>query len=371
MKKIIKFNDLSKEYLLIKKKLDKKIQQIINDNEFIKGEHVQIFEEKFRDYLNLKYVVGVANGTDALLIAIEALSNKYETSGEILVQPTTFFSSASMIPKTNNKVRFLDVDENTWQISLNEVENILDNKTVGIIGVHLYGNLFDVENISNFSKSNNVWLIEDCAQSHGAELNSRRAGSFGDLSTFSFYPAKNLGAFGDGGAIGSVHMELEELVIKLANGGRISKYSHEILGWNSRLDTIHAAVIYEKLLYLEQWNKSRKKIAQIYYNRLASNEKILVPSLVEGSSPVHHLFPIVVPDRDTMANKLKDLGIGSGFHYPIPLHLQPAFSYLGHKEGDFPISEKICFNEISIPINQFMSEEDAHYVCDAIEKILN
>ena len=360
--KEVKFNDLTLQIHKIKELINKNISTVIDSNAFIKGNFVKEFEENFKSYSNVSHSIGVSNGTDALLIGMEALGSK----GDVLVQPTTYVASASMIPRIGNEVKFIDVDENSWQISEATVNEKLTDNVVGIIGVHLYGFPFDVENILKIVNDNNLWLIEDSAQSHGATINGKKTGTFGDLATYSFFPGKNLGAFGDAGAINTNNDELAVLCRKLADGGRLSKYEHEILGWNSRLDTIHAAVLDAKLTLLEEWNIERRKIASIYDERLSDLEQIELPTKLENTNPVYHLYPLLVENRKNFMDHLKQKGISTGIHYPIPLHLQQAFSYLGHKEGDFPISEKICFNEVSLPIYPYMNHEDVHYVCDVI-----
>mgnify|MGYP001337397275 CR=1 FL=1 len=360
--KEVKFNDLTLQIHKIKDLINKNISTVIDSNAFIKGNFVKEFEENFKSYSNVSHSIGVSNGTDALLIGMEALGSK----GDVLVQPTTYVASASMIPRIGNEVKFIDVDENSWQISEATVNEKLTDNVVGIIGVHLYGFPFDVENILKIVNDNNLWLIEDSAQSHGATINGKKTGTFGDLATYSFFPGKNLGAFGDAGAINTNNDELAVLCRKLADGGRLSKYEHEILGWNSRLDTMHAAVLDAKLTLLEEWNIERRKIASIYDERLSDLEQIELPTKLENTNPVYHLYPLLVESRKNFMDHLKQKGISTGIHYPIPLHLQQAFSYLGHKEGDFPVSEKICFNEVSLPIYPYMNHEDVHYVCDVI-----
>ena len=360
--KEVKFNDLTLQIHKIKDLINKNISTVIDSNAFIKGNFVKEFEDNFKIYSNVSHSIGVSNGTDALLIGMEALGSK----GDVLVQPTTYVASASMIPRIGNEVKFIDVDENSWQISEATVNEKLTDNVVGIIGVHLYGFPFDVENILKIVNDNNLWLIEDSAQSHGATINGKKTGTFGDLATYSFFPGKNLGAFGDAGAINTNNDELAVLCRKLADGGRLSKYEHEILGWNSRLDTMHAAVLDAKLTLLEEWNIERRKIAGIYDERLSDLEQIELPTKLENTNPVYHLYPLLVESRKNFMDHLKQKGISTGIHYPIPLHLQQAFSYLGHKEGDFPVSEKICFNEVSLPIYPYMKHEDVHYVCDVI-----
>lgn len=363
MKKI-KFNDLSLQIHKIDNLINQNINHVIKNNTFIKGDFVKNFEINFSKYCDIDFSIGVANGTDALLIAMEALDKK----GDVLVQPTTYIASASMIPRVGNNVRFVDVDENTWQISENLINNKMSKSVVGIIGVHLYGLLFQADKISKLTSKEKIWFIEDCAQSHGAKLNSYKAGTFSDISTYSFFPGKNLGAFGDAGAINTNDEKLAILCRKLADGGRLSKYEHEILGWNSRLDTIHASVLDAKLTILEEWNVERRKIAEIYDERLSQIEQITLPEKIDNSEPVYHLYPILVENREKFMNYLGENGVSTGIHYPIPLHLQNAFSYLGHKLGDFPNSERICFNEVSLPIYPYMNLEDVNYVCEIIEK---
>jgi dTDP-4-amino-4,6-dideoxygalactose transaminase len=360
----VKFNDLTLQIHKIKDLINENIETVLESNAFIKGNFVKQFEDNFKKYSNVKHAIGVSNGTDALLIAMESL----KSTGDVLVQPTTYVASASMIPRIGNEVKFIDVNRDTWQISTENISDKITKNTVGLIGVHLYGFPFDVENIFKFLDQKNIWMIEDSAQSHGAKINGKNTGTFGQIATYSFFPGKNLGAFGDAGAITTDDDELAILCRKLADGGRLSKYEHEILGWNSRLDTIHAAVLDSKLTLLEEWNIERRKIAKIYDDTFSTIEQITLPKKIKDTEPVYHLYPILVENRENFINYLKEEGISTGIHYPIPLHLQKAFSYLGHKEGDFPNSEKICFNEVSLPIYPYMEEEDVNYVCEKIKQ---
>lgn len=361
--KQVKFNDLTLQIHKIKDLIDENINSVIESNAFIKGDFVKKFEENFKTYSEVRHSIGVSNGTDALLIAMEALSKK----GEVLVQPTTYVASASMIPRIGNEVKFVDVDKKTWQISSDIVSQNVSQKTAGLIGVHLYGFPYDVENICNIVKENNIWMIEDSAQAHGARLNGQKIGTFGEIATYSFFPGKNLGAFGDAGAINTNSDTLADICRKLADGGRTNKYEHEILGWNSRLDTLHASVLDAKLRLLDEWNVERTNIAKIYDDRLKNIEQITLPVKLDNTIPVYHIYPVLVENREKFINYMNEKGVSTGIHYPIPLHLQNAFSYLGHKMGDFPNSEEICFNEVSLPIFPYMDHDDAHYVCDVIE----
>jgi len=222
----VKFNDLTLQIHKIKDLINENIATVLESNAFIKGNFVKQFEDNFKKYSNVKHAIGVSNGTDALLIAMESL----KSTGDVLVQPTTYVASASMIPRIGNEVKFIDVNRDTWQISTENISDKITKNTVGLIGVHLYGFPFDVENIFKFLDQKNIWMIEDSAQSHGAKINGKNTGTFGQIATYSFFPGKNLGAFGDAGAITTDDDELAILCRKLADGGRLSKYEHEILG---------------------------------------------------------------------------------------------------------------------------------------------
>ncbi|WP_219884423.1 DegT/DnrJ/EryC1/StrS family aminotransferase [Orenia metallireducens] len=345
-----------------------KIKSIIDKTQFIGGEEVDKFEQEFADYCNVKHAVGCANGTDALILALKALDIG---SGDIvLTVPNTFIATAEAITLVGAKVDFIDIEEDNYTMNPNKLREYLVNQKSpenikAIIPVHLYGQMCDMEEIMKIAKEYNLKVIEDSAQAHGAKLNGKGPGEYGDIATFSFYPGKNLGAFGDAGAIVTNNLELAKRIKMLSNHGRVDKYKHKIEGYNSRLDSIQAAVLRIKLKHLDKWTKQRIEKAE-YYNSLLNDKEVILPKVRSLGKHVYHLYAVRVKDRDKLRDKLSSLGIATGIHYPIPLHLQPAYKYLGYKEGKFPISEQVSKEIISLPLWPEISHKQIEEVCEHI-----
>ena len=320
---MIKFNDLHKQYLSIKSEVDKAIASVINESAFIGGKYVTSFENSFGSYHDVDYCLGVANGTDALEIAIESFN--LPQGSEVIVPANSFVSSAECVLRMGYKVIFCDVSPDNYTIDINDLSKRITTNTSLIIAVHLYGHPCDMDEIIKIAKNNNIRVIEDCAQAHGAKYKNKKIGSIGDLGCFSFYPGKNLGAYGDGGAILSNDSELINYCRKISNHGRLNKFDHDLVGRNSRLDGIQAAILDVKLKYLDEWTEIRNNVAIHYINNLSSCPHIILPKSNDNIYHSYHLFVIRHNNRDQLRSALLNNGIESGIHYPLAIPNLTAF----------------------------------------------
>lgn len=361
--KVIPLTELSTQYRQIEDSIKAAIENVLLSNRYILGEQVRKFESRLADFIGTKYVVGVGSGTDALTLAIKALGLK---QGDSVVMPANVYPTAFGLALSGVKLQLADVDKSTLNITLDTIKKSIDQTTKAIVVVHLYGNPVDLEGIISFAKKNNIYLIEDCAQAIGAVYKGQKVGSFGDISCFSFYPTKNLGAYGDGGAIATNNQDIYELVKKLRMYGEEERYKSVLIGYNSRLDELQAAILNVKLDFLEDWNQKRRKIAQIYNENLKDLPVEIVKTNELGQA-VNHLYVIKVESRADLMQYLNKKGITTGIHYPVCVHMTPAFKDLGYKKGDFPISEKASKEIISLPIYPEILEEDIEYVIYSIK----
>ncbi|KXS37345.1 MAG: glutamine--scyllo-inositol transaminase [Candidatus Frackibacter sp. T328-2] len=361
----IPFMDLSDCYEQIHDEVMKKINYLIDNTRFIGGEEVDKFEEEFAKYCNVEHAIGCGNGTDALVLALRAL--EIGPGDKVLTVPNTFIATAEAVTNVGAEVDFVDIEEDTYTMSPKKLKEYLEiqgstSNIKAIIPVHLYGQMADMKAIMKIAEEYELKVIEDSAQAHGAELNGKRPGEYGDIATFSFYPGKNLGAFGDAGAVVTNDDQLAKKISMLANHGRLEKYKHQIEGYNSRLDSIQAAVLRVKLKYLEEWTEGRIENAG-YYDELLLNKNIITPTVRNKTRHVYHLYVVRVDKRDELRDKLAGKGISTGIHYPIPLHLQPAYDYLEYNEGHFPVSERASKEIISLPMWAELSYEQINNIC--------
>ena len=347
--------DLKAQYESIKEEIRVAIEKVLTTTKFILGEEVRKFEEEFANFLQAKYCVGVNSGTDALYLALRACGIK--KGDEVITVSHTFIGTVEPIGLVGATPVFVDVNPQTYNIYVNKIEPVITKNTRAIIVVHLYGQPADMGPIVATAKKYNLKVIEDCAQAHGAEYKDRKVGTFGDAGCFSFFPAKNLGAYGDGGAVVTNNEDIAIKVKMSRNHGRLKKYEHEFEGINSRLDDLQAAILRVKLKHLKKWTEKRIQKAKIYDELLKNCNEIKTPEVLPYVKHVYHLYVIRVKNRDKIQQKLKEEGIATGIHYPIPLHLQPAYKYLGHKENDFPITEKVSKEILSLPIYPELSVE--------------
>lgn len=357
----VPFLDLHPQYSSIKEEIDFAISEVTKRQQFILGSELEAFEREFANYLDVNYVVGVGSGTDALILSLIALG--LGRGDEVITPVNSFIATTTAIVQTGATPIFVDCDPDTYQISADQVKEKITNKTRAILPVHLYGAPFDIENIQKIAKENNLLLVEDAAQAHGATFKGKKVGGFGDLAAWSFYPSKNLGAYGDGGAISTNNEELYKKLLKLRNYGQISKYYHETYGINSRLDEIQAAVLRVKLKHLDQWNIDRNQIVEKYKSRIKGYK---FQEIIKGCTSSYHIFSVESDVRDALQKYLLEKGIHSLIHYPVPIHLQKVYEFLGHKKGDFPIAEQLANRVLSIPIYSEMTQEQIESVVSSL-----
>ncbi len=360
---------LKKQYEGIKDEIKIPMEKVMSSGGFIMGEDVKLFEQEFSDYCGVKHGVGVNSGTDALFLA--CLACGIGKGDEVIVMPYTYIATTLAISMTGARPIFVDIDEKTYNIDVSKIEKAITKKTKAILPVHLYGHPVDIDPLMQIAKKHNLKVIEDCAQAHGALYKNKKVGSFGDAACFSFYPTKNLGAFGDGGMVITDSEEIKQRVLLLRDYGRKGRYEHVEKGYNSRLDTLQAAILRVKLKYLDKWDEDRRKNSHLYTKLFKENNiDLVLPYEADYAKHVYHLYPVRVKDRKSVMEKLSEKGIRVLIHYPIPIHLQEAYKDLGHKKGDFPVSEKCCEDILSLPMYPELSEEDIRYVVTSFKEIL-
>lgn len=361
---MVKFLDLKSQYDSIKDEIDEAIKNVISQTAFIGGKYVEQFEQEFATYQQAQHCIGVANGTDALEIVIEALD--LPKGSEIIVPANSFIASSESVTRSGHKVVFCDCDESNYTISIPSLKSKITPNTKAIIAVHLYGHPCDMDEIMALAKEHNLKVIEDCAQSHGAEYKGKRVGAIGDAGTFSFYPGKNLGAYGDGGAIVTSSDELAKKCKMIANHGRIEKYNHEFEGRNSRLDGLQAAILSVKLKHLDKWTEARIHIADYYLENLKDVDGIVLPKREDWAKQVYHLFVVRTETRDKLQQYLKDNDIQSGIHYPISLPKLKAYDYTGQSNEDF-FANKSDIQLLSLPIGEHLKQEELEEVVKVLK----
>ncbi|MDJ0553537.1 MAG: DegT/DnrJ/EryC1/StrS family aminotransferase [Microcoleaceae cyanobacterium MO_207.B10] len=374
--KKIPFVDLKSQHEPLQTELQNAIQEILEKGDFVLGEALKKFETSYAAACGVKYAIGVACGTDAIALGLQACG--IGQGDEVILPANTFIATLIGVLHSGATPVLVDCDHETALIDLETAQTAVTSKTKVILPVHLYGQMVSPSKLKEFAKANNLIIFEDAAQAHLADREGAFAGSVGTAAAFSFYPSKNLGCFGDGGIVITNYPEVANKMRTLRNYGAPRKYVHEQLGTNSRLDTIQAAVLNVKLPYLVDWNSDRNKAAQIYDTLLSPmTEKGIIPvKNLSGSGHIYHLYVIRVTDkfpidRDTLKEKLTAAGISVGIHYPIPCHLQPAYENLGYTKGDFPNSEILSQQILSLPMYPGLSEEQINYVVQAISEVIN
>jgi len=360
----IPFNTLRTQYVRFKDEYDKAILETLDSGWYILGKNVHEFEKEFSDYVGSKYCVGVNSGLDALILAIRALG--IGKGDEVIVPANTYIASVLGITENGATPVFVEPDE-FFNIDPSKIEAAITAKTKAILPVHLYGQPARMEEIMEVARKHNLYVVEDCAQAHGATVNGRNIGTFGDINCFSFFPTKNLGAFGDAGAIVTNDEKLAEKVRMLRNYGSIKKYYHEIEGVNSRLDELQAALLRVKLEHINELEQERRTIAERYLTEI-KNPLIELPKVLQNCKHVWHLFVVKCNQRDKLQAFLKDNGIGTKIHYPIPPHLSKAYQRLGYKKGDFPITEKYASTILSLPLYNGMADEEINFVIEKLNE---
>ena len=361
--------DLKAQFKPLKNEIMAAVEEIFDTQYFILGPTVNNFEKETAEYIGAKFALGVSSGSDALIIALMALDIK--PGDEIITTPYTFFATAGSIARLGAIPVFVDVDPKTYNIDVSKIETVITEKTKAIIPVHLYGQCVDIDPIIAIAEKNNLFVVEDAAQAIGSKNKDRCAGTFGDFGCFSFFPSKNLGGAGDGGLVTTNDEKLYEKLVKLRNHGSHPKYYHPMIGGNFRLDALQAAVLSVKLKHLNKWHEGRRKNAGFYDNAFSASPQIVTPVILPENYSIYNQYVIRVPNRDEVFSKLKDANIGCDIYYPVPLHLQKCFDYLGYKKDDLPESEKAANETIALPIYPELTNEQKQYVVDTVVEACN
>ena len=359
--------DLNVQYEKLEDEIDNGIKSVLRSAAFIKGPDVGRLEDNLKEYLGVNHVISCANGTDALQIAMMALGLK--PGDEVITTNFTFIATVEVVALLGLKLVLVDPDPFTFNISAEAIRKVVTRNTKAIVPVHLYGQCAGMEAILDIAKEHNLYVIEDAAQATGAEYifrngTKKRAGTIGTVGTTSFFPSKNLGCYGDGGAAFTNDEGLAKKIRSIANHGMKIKYHHDDIGVNSRLDTLQAAILNVKLKYLDSFNEERRRLADLYDKSLAGCDKIIIPSRVPYSTHIFHQYTIRVLNgkRDGLRKYLGSAGIPSMVYYPVPMHSQNAYKYLGYREDDFPVTRQLCSEVLSLPMHPDMDQEQADYI---------
>lgn len=356
--------DLNAQYHGIKHDVDAAIQDVLDSAQFINGPQVGEFEANFAAFSGVRHAVGVGNGTDALILALQALG--VGPGDEVITAVNTFIATAEAISSVGATPVFVDVDPNHYNMTDQSLKRAITRRTKAVIPVHLYGQPAPMQAISAVARRHGIRILEDAAQAHGSSHADLPVGSWSDFACFSFYPSKNLGAYGDAGAIITNDSELAEVVRMRRDHGRTEKYTHDFIGVNSRLDSLQAAVLDVKLRHLAHWTERRRAIAAAYTAALGEFPWITTPAEMDGARHVYHLYVIQVDQRDELRDHLARAGVGTGIHYPIPLSQQPAYSRLGYNVGEFPVAESLGDRILSLPMYPELTDQQIQHVVSAI-----
>ena len=370
----VPFVDLRAQYKSLASEVQRAISAVLERGDFILGKEVDLFEEEFAAYCGVKHAVGVDSGTSALELALRAYG--IGPGDEVITAANTFIATALAVSYTKATPVLVDVDPQTYTIDLSLLESAITDRARAIVPVHLYGHPVDMDPIMEIARKYGLVVIEDACQAHGAKYRGKRVGSLGHAAAFSFYPAKNLGAYGDGGMVVTNDERVAESLQLLRNYGQREKYHHVSRGYNRRLDTLQAAVLRVKLKHLDEWNAARRRHAQLY-DELLAHSPVVVPAEADYAESVYHLYVIRVEacpersrrNRDELRAYLQDKGIATGIHYPIPIHLQPAYRDLGYEKGSFPVTEEYAEQILSLPMYAELTPDSIEYVTEAISRI--
>jgi dTDP-4-amino-4,6-dideoxygalactose transaminase len=360
----VPFLDLKSQYETIKDEISIEIKKVLESTAFAGGPFVKAFEDAFAEFCQCKYGVGVGNGTDALWAALIALG--VGAGDEVITVPNTFIATVEAISFCGAKPVLVDIEPQTYNMNSDLLEHAITPKTKAIIPVHLFGHMADMDPIMRIAKKHNLFVIEDASQAHGAEYKSRKAGSIGDIGCFSFYPGKNLGAYGEAGAVVTNNQQLSDKVKMFRDHGQSKKYYHDMIGWNARMDGIQGAVLGVKLKYLHRWTEARRKNAALYDQMISTVDGIKTPVESENAKHVYHIYPILARKRDALIAHLDSRGVSCGIHYPVPVHLTDAYKFLGYKKGDFPVVEQCAEQFVSLPMYPELTGDQIKYAVDSI-----
>jgi dTDP-4-amino-4,6-dideoxygalactose transaminase len=362
----VPFLDLKAQYKAIKDEVHAAINDVMENTAFAGGPFVAKFEQEFAKFCDCKHAVGVGNGTDALWLSLIGLGIK--PGDEVITVPNTFIATAEAISLAGAKPVFVDIVEETNNMNPALIEAAITKKTKAIIPVHLFGQPADMDPIMTIAGKHGLYVIEDACQAHGAEYKGKKAGSIGNTGCFSFYPGKNLGAYGEAGAVVTNDDEVASRMKMFRDHGQAKKYYHGIIGWNARMDGIQGAVLHVKLKYLQGWNDSRRKHAQKYSELLSAVKDVMLPRQAEYAKHIYHIYAIRTRQRDRLMTALAEQGISCGIHYPIPLHLQDAYRFLNLGVGSFPTAEKCAAEYLSLPMYPELTSEQINYVAKEIKE---
>jgi dTDP-4-amino-4,6-dideoxygalactose transaminase len=358
--------DLKRQYKAIKPEIDQAIQKVLDNTMFIMGPEVKELEEKIAQYCGAKHGVGVASGTDALLLSLRALG--VGPGDEVVTTTFSFFATAGVISRLGAVPVFVDIEPKTFNIDPQRLESAITPKTKAIMPVHLYGQIAEMDEIMKIAGKRGVPVVEDAAQAIGAEYKGKKAGQFGATGCFSFFPSKNLGAYGDGGIITTNDDNLAALLKKLRVHGSQPKYFHSVVGYNSRLDTLQAAILIIKLKYLPEWHEARRQKADKYNQLLAGIRQVTIPFVHSYNYHIYHQYTILVENRDGLKDHLKAREIGFDTYYPLPLHMQECYKDLNYKPGSLPVSERLAGQAISLPVFPELTNQEQEFVTGAIRE---
>ncbi len=358
--------DLKNQYRAIKSMVDERVLAVLASGSYILGAELAAFEREFAFYLKSENCVGVNSGTDALYLALRACGVK--AGDEVITTPVTFIATAETIVRTGAKPVFVDIRESDSNMDPDLIEKKITSKTKAILPVHLYGFACDMDKIRRVASAHRLKVIEDCAQSVGGYFGDARLGTFSDVGCFSFYPTKNLGACGDGGALVTNDERIAEETKLLRTHGSVLRGYYDQFGINSRLDEIQAAVLRVKLLYIDRWNKMRRDLARNYDTLFEGAPHVRVFRALENTTPVYHLYCILVDQREALQERIAEKGITTMVHYPVPLHLTGALKHLGHKEGDFPVSENVCRRVLALPLYPELAFQEQEVIAEHIKQ---
>ena len=364
----VPFLDLKAQHGPLREELLAAITEVYDSGAFAGGPYVAAFEQDFAAYCRCEHAIGVGNGTEAIWLPLLALG--VGAGDEVITVPGTFMATAEAITHSGATPVFVDIDERTYTMDPSGLEKALTPRTKAIVPVHLFGQMADMDPILEFARAHGLYVVEDAAQAHGAEYKGRRAGAMGDAASFSFYPGKNLGALGEAGAVVTNNPELAEKVRTLRDHGQIRKYHHTMVGWNSRMDGMQAAALRIKLRRLEKGNQLRRAHAARYDEAFTGMEDVAIPLRADYAKHVYHIYAIRVQERDEVMRRLADKGIGTGIHYPVPVHLQGAYGHLGHGEGAFPVAEKAAQEFVSLPMFPELTPAQVEWTIEGVREVV-
>jgi len=365
----VPFLDLKAQYESIRDEIAVALQHVLDNTAFAGGPFVEEFEKDFASFCKCEFAIGVGSGTTALWMALSGMG--IGQGDEVITAPNTFIATAEAISFTGAKPVFVDIDEATYTIDPEQLEAGITPRTKAIIPVHLYGHMADMDGILKIARQHGLFVIEDACQAHGAEYKGQPAGSMGDAGCFSFYPGKNLGAYGEAGAIVTNNPELAKKMRMMRDHGQVKKYYHSITGWNARMDGFQGAVLKVKLKYLSAWNDARRRNAQLYNELLSNVNNVITPLQADYTKHIYHVYAIRTRNRDTLISTLAEKDIHCGIHYPIPVHLQQAYQYLDLGAGSFPVAEQCAKELVSLPMFPELSKKQIQYTAQEIKQFIN